>query len=351
MPTDRGRDLGSRASPSAHIAGIGSMATSLYGIRASRASPPHHASADPARRALYGAALAQFDELITAAHATGSASRPLPLFYALSQAGRVIAAAHLDAPWVLRGHGLSAPVLDVPLLDVAVYRRPGRDAYSSDSLSGVAAATDSSELPESATIGALWCSLPEAFELLPASHAPDAPPLRLAAEHDPEGIRLRTDPQHVYRVIVGFPGNGEQLAQQLPAYYPTAGDAELFRPQGLPSAAGHHTQYGIGYLFRWPTTALTAAGHETGLDQVAPDIDHEGCRWLRPAVAGVALSPLLTWWSLLFGLSMLARYEPATWTAALNYDTSELAAPLDELLHIALERVPELVFTALYPAV
>jgi hypothetical protein len=250
--------------------------------------PPHSTALPPlqgtieARRPFYEARLA------------GSASRPLPLFYALSQAGRAIAAAHLDAPWALRRHGLSAPLLDGPLLDVAVHRRPASDAYTSDAFSGVVAAT---------------C------------------------------------------IIVGFPGNGEQLAEQLPAHYPTSGDAELFRPQGLPSAAGHHTQYGGGYLFRWPTVTRTAAGHETGLDQVAPHIDNEGCRWLRPAVAGVALSPLLTWWTLLFGLSMLARYEPATWTAALSYDTSELAAPLDGLLQVALERVPELIFTALYAAI
>lgn len=56
-------------------------------IRATRAEPPGRAGSDPDRRATYGAALQQFDELLAAAAVAGHASRPLPLFYALSQAG------------------------------------------------------------------------------------------------------------------------------------------------------------------------------------------------------------------------------------------------------------------------
>jgi len=64
-------------------------------------------------------------------------------------------------------------------------------------------------------------------------------------------------------------------------------------------------------------------------------------------VSGVALSSLMAWWALLFGLSMVARYEPAGWVSALRYDESELAAPLERLLEIGLDRVPELVLEAL----
>lgn len=324
------------------------MATSLYGIRASRSSPPRRASDDSERRRVYGAALAQFDELMAAAHAVGPASRPLPLFYALSQAGRAIAAAHSSDPWTLRRHGLSAPKLDVPLLEVKVHRRPNRTECSVDSVTGVADATSQRELPGGATLGALWSSLPEAFELLSASETADAPPLRFVPDDDPDQLRARIDPQHVYGVIVGFPGTGEQLDEHLAAYYPTSRGTQLFKTPGLPTAAMHHTRYGSGYLFRWPAPGM-AADHEKVLEQVAPHLDHEGCRWLRPAIATIALSPLLTWWVLLFGLSMLARYEPATWTTAIDYDTSKLAAPLDQLLQIALERIPQLVLTALDP--
>jgi hypothetical protein len=58
----------------------------------------------------------------------------------------------------------------------------------------------------------------------------------------------------------------------------------------------------------------------------------------------------MTWWTLLFGLSMLARYEPAGWMQALDYESSELAAPLAKLLDIGLSRVPELTLGALIAA-
>jgi hypothetical protein len=55
----------------------------------------------------------------------------------------------------------------------------------------------------------------------------------------------------------------------------------------------------------------------------------------------------MTWWSLLYGLSMLARYEPDTWTQALDIDQSPLAMPLEALLEVALTSVPHHVLKAL----
>lgn len=76
------------------------MSDSLYGIRASVA--PGFARDDDERRRVYGAALAQFDELIAASAAVGPASRPLPLFYDLSQAGRAISSFDLPDGGVRR---------------------------------------------------------------------------------------------------------------------------------------------------------------------------------------------------------------------------------------------------------
>jgi hypothetical protein len=47
-----------------------------------------------------------------------------------------------------------------------------------------------------------------------------------------------------------------------------------------------------------------------------------------------------------FGLSLLARYEPAAWRAALDLDASPIADPLTELLDQTLIIAPDLLFEA-----
>lgn len=101
-------------------------------IRATRAEPPGRANTDDERRATYGAALQQFDELLTAAAASGHASRPLPLFYALSQAGRALAAARCEN-WHVGSHGLAekrSVTDDDPLLRRVQRRKRDDDAFS-----------------------------------------------------------------------------------------------------------------------------------------------------------------------------------------------------------------------------
>jgi hypothetical protein len=77
-------------------------------IRFSRSSKPHLAARSEDRGAVYTWALEQFEQLMVAAEASGAASRPLPLSYALSQAGRAITAAHREEDdWTHHAHGLT----------------------------------------------------------------------------------------------------------------------------------------------------------------------------------------------------------------------------------------------------
>lgn len=55
----------------------------------------------------------------------------------------------------------------------------------------------------------------------------------------------------------------------------------------------------------------------------------------------------MTWWALLYALSMVARYEPDVWVGLLDVDESQLAVPLEGVLEDALEVVPHLVLDAL----
>jgi hypothetical protein len=61
----------------------------------------------------------------------------------------------------------------------------------------------------------------------------------------------------------------------------------------------------------------------------------------------VLLSPLMLWWALLFGLSILARYSPTVWRAALDRDTSTLAVRIEDALDEALAAIPHLALEAL----
>ena len=344
---------------------------SLYLIRATRASPPGHASADDHRREVYCAALAQFDELIVSASSVGPASRPLPLFYALSQAGRAIAAANAKRAWQLSGHGLTAKELHGKPLNIKVKRKTAnaKDVHLVDSVTGVADATASAVFAGDATVGELWRSLPEVYDLLPVPQREGRPPLAVASEeaHDPHlpaNMRMRLDPNHFSAVVIEFDGSGEELQQTLGQHYPTAAGGQVCTVPGFDSAPKTATLFGAGYLVKWPVDSASSEVPALALERIAPEIgvrvpprSRPGAlfqpapgfepRWLRPAVGGVALSSLLTWWVLLFGLSMLARYEPAGWMRALDYDQSELAAPLDRLLATGIERVPELVVDAL----
>jgi hypothetical protein len=117
---------------------------------------------------VFASALEQAEQLMRAAQDVGTAARPLPLFYALSQAGRAIAAARLPDPaWRLAGHGLSEPLAQPksgdplrriikPQPESSKNVAAGRRA----SFAGVADAVASEKLTGPIELGAVWAALP-----------------------------------------------------------------------------------------------------------------------------------------------------------------------------------------------
>lgn len=324
----------------------------FFAIRSSRALPPRRVLRGDGRHRVYSAALEQFDQLMTGARAVGTAARPLPLFYALSQAGRAIAAARADDRWRLHSHGLSAPVLSgVELLEIEVRPSPSpsgtkdTDDAPIDSFRGVARATGSPVLERPVSMGELWVSLPEIHDLPPRMLVPEsvpAVPVILLSDYSAPYVMWD-------RVSVGvvLPPSPDVLEDQL-SRYPGAADLVLDRPQPGLSVITVPTTAGDALQCHWPVTERNMAGHaRTFAEHTSSSALDADSHWLRPAVGGHATSSLVTWWALLFGLSMIARYEPAGWQEALDYDLSPLAAPLDELLNVALDVVPQLVLEAL----
>lgn len=313
----------------------------LFQVRATRSNPPGRAGEED-RRKTYGAALAQFDELMTAARAAGPAARPLPLFYALSQAGRAIATAHLDAPWKLQGHGLTVRNLEAPLLDVAVrtHGEPLKDGRQK-SFAGVAKATDSPVPRGQVTLRDLWSSLPEVFAFL---HDP-AVAVPLALVPSPPGESKLYDWSRVQACVIRPVDAPEDLQAHLNAHFPSAAGVEVTRAPFVPGVATVLTSHGYGIQVSWPSSK-NLMNHIEALDRVAPGTALSA-RWMRPGVAGTELTPLMTWWMLLYGVSMLARYQPDGWVGALQYDQSEAAAGLAQLLDAACDSLPQVVLDGL----
>ncbi len=132
--------------------------------------------------------------------------------------------------------------------------------------------------------------------------------------------------------------------------YPTAEGACIGHIQGMrddsvvtqPSPAGYRP------VFCWPSVPTDVWVRAQHLNTIAPDYRSLGTRLLLPRAGGKdALSPLMLWWVLLFGLSSIARYDPELWIAALDVNNSPLAVPIEAALDAALEALPELILDAL----
>ena len=81
-----------------------------------------------------------------------------------------------------------------------------------------------------------------------------------------------------------------------------------------------------------------------------PEYRRSDRRWLRPAVAADESPPsfLMTWWLILYALSMTARYHPVSWVQSLDVDSPPIAVLLSRCMSEAMEAVPVLVLEAIH---
>lgn len=279
--------MGSRSIPSR------STSDTFFFIRRTRAQPPGRAGEED-RRTTYGTALEQFEELVKAAAAASPGVRPLPLFYALSQAGRAIAAANLPDAWKLYGHGISCGDLsqrNVLDLEIKPLKRP--DARQPNSFHGVTWATGCEAPAEPITLGALWLALPEVSKLIPdADGAERWPEALIVVPSEPTTSPLERFDRVETALFSWKHSDGVSLAAELPKYANTANAAYEEIP-GI-GIRVTHLFGGHGLNVHWPADKADLAGRESTLDRVAP-IAPEGERWLRPLVGGAAMNDLTMW--------------------------------------------------------
>jgi hypothetical protein len=308
-------------------------------IRALRSHPPGRADRGDRKR-VFGSALEQAEQLFTAAGAAGYASRPILLFYGLSQAGRAIAAASTAADnnsYKLSGHGIKALDLDQrPPLPGLTVKDDGMGSFTQ-----LAQLLGSISLPAGAPLGQLWAAIPDLLTT-PLDTGSRQYLSVLQLQH----IQSGDDIPGELGWIVGLPerpgGYAEIPEKEIRAIlrsYPTlAGNRPLgeklwFKPR-------------IDYQDRSTVRFWPHGTYPPGSGQPYRD-DYD--RWIFPPFdeSGKILHPLLTWWALLFALSMLARYEPANWTSNLDVDVSPNAVPLEAALDEALGTCPELILRAI----
>lgn len=311
---------------------MGERPEAWYYLRATRADPPVHPEAYELTRRTYQASLQQAEELWIAARATGPAGRPLPLFYSLAQAGRAVVAARGGAE--ADNHGLQGPKLAKSILKSTV--RPAANGW----FQKVADATGSDPLPEGVELEALMASLPEMSDRseltdhwLPALPVWSGP---FPVEVLTSGFQQLGQMYRVPAVVVfqDLPGSADRLKEALKPY-PDAAGAE-------PTLQRWSTSRGDGYVLGWPRSAPS-------IDPLPPPYGPDGFRWMRPNLPLDARPPslLMTWWAVLFTLSMLARYHPVRWADALDPDRSPAAVLLERTMEVALEVVPQLVLEAI----
>lgn len=310
------------------------------------------------RRKTFAAAMQQFEEQMAAAKVVTPVTRPLNLYYGLVQAGLAIAAAHEPDPWSFNKHGLKLGDLRAELEDIAV-QPDGNGAFQK-----VASATNSSEIIGPVSIGALWSSLPDLCDSAPLGSSSKFPhALYLTVDNPPPRF---TNPMHTltqadlpyWPVSIFFEESipdegirGVWLQERMQSYPCASGvSVGVNDPDIFESLSEDRFLVHVKFLkdSGWPS--WTTEDLNKFFDSIAPRYRFQIARYLRPAVEkGVIVppSPLMTWWTVLYSLSMLARYRPKKWVELLDLDKSRYAVPLQFALELALEVLPHLVIEAL----
>jgi hypothetical protein len=334
-------------------------------LRTMRANSPGQAAEDGARRAVFLAALEQSEQLLRGARQLGYASRPLSLFYGLSQAGRAISAAWCSPSegrhqaWRLSGHGINAKPLNGDLdrikieeQDISRLRRADK---ARPSFPGVASVLGSEHLLRPVSFVDLWACLPEAigrpapgddgrFGPLQIQH-PTFPPDQ--ADTYVAAVLAWTHNWPINQMREWLDAGGavfnSRIHTTILTKYPTLNPPASPPEHGWPT--GWFGRRGSARLIWHLGEAVEMI--EADLTLMLQETPYRDEHWIFPAVAGQQVHPLMAWWAVLYTLSMLARYEPERWVSIVDVDHSEWATPLEHLLDHALDAVPEVICQAL----
>lgn len=317
-------------------------------LRASRWNPPGRADSG-ARRKTYAAALEQAGQMFKAAAAVGPATRPLQVFYGLSQAGRAIAAAAVSLKgedWRLDAHGIKTTGFDRAFPDIEIRTDHPGSHGSFVRLSGL---LDSPVWEKDALrLEDVWDLLPLNLTY-PLTERERLTPLLAGRIHTGGYAHpLLSVPVCDIPDRIIDAGTGEALAEFLTSY-PAFGQHDSYvtsriGPEALPDFQRY--DHGGGELqVNWCMPQGPATENEQQEHLRALTHGYAGMRYFLPLIAPMSrvVHPLMAWWAVVYTLSMLARYEPARWAAHTHVDTSKHAVSIERLMERAITHLPVLI--------
>lgn len=324
---------------------VQSARESWRSIRTLRSDLPSNIAAvlasDSGRLETFHSALEQSQQQFAAAAAIGYESRPLNLFYGLSQAGRAVAAASelldgsVDRPWRSTGHGVR---FGVPLADGLMSAVTRVEPSRRDSLSRVSAALGVATAGYQVSIGDVLTQIPD-YWMEFQDPAPTRPPLGDIHLYDGSSF------PSVHGIRVPGAKCGDSLSlddiKKAVAMYPALARLRLvLDDNGGPVWIGDER-----LSFEIEQDDIVRTGTAVRIAGTTVYRSHD---FLLPALPdGGVMMPLPAWWLFLHALSMLARYAPDDWTRITSIRTSPIASRIEFMLDVALDAVPELLLEAL----
>jgi hypothetical protein len=321
---------------------VAAAGRALRSLRALRHSPPGYAK-QGGRRATFQSALEQCEQFLGAASDTGYATRPVQLFYALSQAGRAIVAASprvSNQAWKVSGHGLTANTAAAVAADVSVTATRG------GLFPAVASALDVEALvpDEPVALRELWPLLPETVDV-PLTADVMLPVLLFFQAGWP-----KTDP-FTHAEVNGIPrqvrdlyGQDRVRVKKHLDRYPALRGSMLKVSQPMGGLSWRRGRSGMGLTVEWRSGSppLMFFDSKTLSDLGVACYRSADDFVVTPAIGSMAtgLHPFLVLWAVLLALSSLARYEPATWSKMIDIDRSAEANAIEHFLEEAMASVP-----------
>lgn len=313
--------------------------TAFRELRALRYDPPGYAK-EGARRTTFQSALEQCEQFLAAASDAGYATRPVQMFYALSQASRAIVAASpriANQAWRVNGHGLTAQtgenVADTTVTPTKVGLYPS-----------LAAALGTEQLPTAQPVAlrGLWPLLPEAA-FVPLTADAMLPLLLFfpIGYGQPVGFSSAQVAWVPGRVREIHGGDAERVKEHLDQY-PALRESrpQVTQPEGR--IDWEEVGPGLQLAVEWRDDAMHFAERTTD-DLGVLSYRSDGDLVITPAIGSMStgLHPVLALWAVLLGLSSLARYEPATWSKIIDIDRSSEANAIEHLLDEGISAIPD----------